>query len=210
MRIKGLKITSIIMSSLVMLLLSQTLQAVTLKWEKAGDADLAGYFIYYGCESGVYTDTIDVGNTDSYTFTDLEKGRTYYFAVSSYDDWNNESDLSAEVCYTLSTSEETTDVDFGKGGAIDFSLEQNYPNPFNPTTTIRFSVDKPGYVTLAIIDSQGRVVRNLIEKDMSQPCREEVVWDGRDSEGREVASGLYFYRLSQADETMARRMVLVR
>lgn len=58
--------------------------------------DLGGYKVYYGTSSGNYTDSIDVGNVTTYTIDKLSPG-TYYFAVTAYDIWGNESVRSDEV-----------------------------------------------------------------------------------------------------------------
>jgi hypothetical protein len=88
-------------------------------------------------------------------------------------------------------------------------LDQNIPNPFNPLTEIRFSLGKAGPVVLRIFDLQGRLIRTLVEED--RPAGEhKVVWDGTDSEGRPVASGVFFYRLVNQDGTLSKSMLLVK
>ncbi len=67
-------------------------------------ADLAGYQLYYGQSSRNYQSTIDVGNQTSYTLSGLEAGQTYYFAVTAYDTFRNESDFSNEVSVTIPSS----------------------------------------------------------------------------------------------------------
>jgi hypothetical protein len=62
--------------------------------------DLAGYKIYYGTSSGDYAKVIDAGNFTTYEIEDLEPG-TYYFAVTTYDFSENESDYSNEVRKTI-------------------------------------------------------------------------------------------------------------
>jgi hypothetical protein len=69
-------------------------------------SDPAGYKIYYGTSSGMYSRSIDVGNVTSYTVSDLTEGVTYYFAATAYDGSGNESDLSNEVSTTISGSEQ--------------------------------------------------------------------------------------------------------
>ena len=75
-----------------------------------------------------------------------------------------------------------------------YVLHQNYPNPFNPTTAIRFDLSDPGYVSLKVFNILGQEVRTLVdgERDLGQY---EVVWDGKDDVEKQVASGIYFYRL---------------
>jgi flagellar hook assembly protein FlgD len=66
-----------------------------------------------------------------------------------------------------------------------------------------------GHVALAIYDVNGRPVRTLVNGALDAGSH-EVVWDGRDSAGRNVASGVYVYRLVANDGTITRRMVLLR
>jgi hypothetical protein len=89
------------------------------------------------------------------------------------------------------------------------SLRQNHPNPFNPSTMIRFILAEPGEVRLDIYDAAGRRVRTLT--DGHWPVgHHEIRWDGRDSDGRAVASGMYLYQLEAGGAAVSRKMVLVR
>ena len=70
---------------------------ITLAWDPNTEPDLAGYRIYYGTSSRNYISSIDVGNVTRYTIANLDPRFTYYFAVTAYDIYNNESDFSNEV-----------------------------------------------------------------------------------------------------------------
>lgn len=89
------------------------------------------------------------------------------------------------------------------------SLSQNYPNPFNPLTTIAFTVDPPGHVSLKVYDVTGRLLRVLVDGHRDAQ-HYEVSWDGRDDRGREMASGIYFYRLKTGGHTQTRKAVLMK
>jgi hypothetical protein len=78
-------------------------ETVTLAWDPNSETDLAGYRLYYGTTSRSYQNTIDVGNATSTPVSDLQKGATYYFAVTAYNDSGIESDYSNEVSYTAGT-----------------------------------------------------------------------------------------------------------
>ena len=90
-----------------------------------------------------------------------------------------------------------------------YALSQNYPNPFNPTTEIAYQLPQPGRVRLSIYNIQGQVVRTLV--DVSQPAGyHTVVWDSRTDAGRQVAGGVYLYRLEADSFVASRKMLLLR
>jgi len=89
------------------------------------------------------------------------------------------------------------------------ALHQNYPNPFNPTTAISFELPQSTHVQLQILNLLGQAVATLLDENISAG-QHQTEWNGRDYGGREVASGVYFYRLTAADRTLVRKMVLLR
>jgi len=92
---------------------------------------------------------------------------------------------------------------------VTFALLQNYPNPFNPETMIQFELPQASKVQLEIYNLVGEKVASLINGP--QPAgRQTVRWNGRDDFGRDMASGVYFYRLSTGSHLQTRRMVLLR
>jgi hypothetical protein len=93
--------------------------------------------------------------------------------------------------------------------SYQFELAQNYPNPFNPSTTISFSVARSSDVTLSIFDVRGGLVKTLL-RGRREAGVHRVPWDGTDSRGSRVASGVYFYRLTAGSFRETRKMVLLR
>lgn len=89
------------------------------------------------------------------------------------------------------------------------TLAQNYPNPFNPSTTISFYLPESGHVTLDIFDIQGRRVVELVNGVVDAGTM-NVDWEGLDSRGNQVASGVYFYRLAAGNAESTKKMVLTR
>jgi hypothetical protein len=77
-------------------------------------------------------------------------------------------------------------------------LEGNFPNPFNPETAIRFSAATPGKVTIRVFDVAGRLV-NTLTKNVTETGLNEIRWNGKSTDGRTMASGLYFYRIRFAN-----------
>ncbi len=90
-----------------------------------------------------------------------------------------------------------------------FALEQNYPNPFNPTTTIKFSVPKSGNVKVTVYNSIGQLVRTLVDNHFT-PGTYKVSWDGTNTSGSFVSSGVYFYKFASKDFSQTRKMLLMK
>lgn len=85
-----------------------------------------------------------------------------------------------------------------------FTLSQNYPNPFNSQTTIHFQIKNDGWVSLKVYDMIGRKVGTLVNQRM-KPGRYKALWDARD-----LASGVYLYRLKASNFSQTKKMVLIR
>ena len=77
-------------------------------------------------------------------------------------------------------------------------LEGNFPNPFNPETAIRFQAATPGKVTIRVFDVAGRLV-NTLTKNVTETGLNEIRWNGKSTDGRTMASGMYFYRIRFAN-----------
>ena len=94
------------------------------------------------------------------------------------------------------------------------ALLPNYPNPFNPETWIPYQLSEPAEVTLTIYDINGQPVRRLAlghqAASMYRSRSRAAYWDGRNTLGEPVASGLYFYTLTADNFTATRRMLILK
>jgi aminopeptidase N len=144
-------------------------------------------------------------------------------ADSTFQLWNNQQDQG----FTIMSSRRPTNVyfdpendllkvaDFYTG--IDpqvqapntFNLNQNYPNPFNPSTKISFSTNQDGLVSLSVFDIRGALVKTLANGIYSAG-NHQIIWDGTDDTGANVASGMYLYQLRSAEGMTTRKMSLIR
>jgi len=88
-------------------------------------------------------------------------------------------------------------------------LKQNVPNPFNSGTSISFGLPRPGPVRLEIYNILGQRIISLIDRFLSAGYY-NISWNGKDSEGRDMASGIYFYRLNTAEQVAVRKMVCLK
>ena len=84
-----------------------------------------------------------------------------------------------------------------------------FPNPFNPSTTIRYDVSEPAQVVMKVYSITGQEARTLVHEP-KVPGMYEVIWDGKDQQGRQMASGLYFYRISIGHFHAVQKAVLLK
>lgn len=103
----------------------------------------------------------------------------------------------------------------GLGSAVEdefaaaFGLRGNWPNPFNPKTTIRFNLADEGPARLAVYDAAGRLLRVLADGEFSAGDH-AAEWNGRDDAGLALPSGVYFAKLSSAEGSDRRKLVLLK
>lgn len=86
-----------------------------------------------------------------------------------------------------------------------FTLFQNYPNPFNPKTTIAFQLSESGLTTLKIFDALGRELKTLVNENLTAGNYYEYVFDASD-----FASGIYFAQLTNNNQTLTRKLLLMK
>ncbi len=91
----------------------------------------------------------------------------------------------------------------------NFILQANYPNPFNPSTTIKYALPERSDVTISIYNILGQKITTIVNE--TKPAGEyTTIWDGRDANGRPVASGLYLYQIKAGKFTESRKMLLLK
>jgi hypothetical protein len=90
-----------------------------------------------------------------------------------------------------------------------FVLGPVHPNPFSVSASVRYEIASAGDVTLGVYDASGRIVRTLVDENLPAGAY-TVTWNGRDSEGRLVPNGVYFYRLISGGRVSAAKTVLMR
>lgn len=164
---------------------------LTLTWLPNTEPDLAGYKIYIGTQSYQYTTVIDVGLVTSYELSTLQDSVRYYFAVSAYDYWSNESALSWEVSAIPA---------IGEIVPTEIILHPNYPNPFVNSTWMQFKLPAEEPIEILIYDSLGRLVRQLKRVSTLRGANLPIAWDGKDTTGRDVPSGSYFCRIRTSEK----------
>ena len=91
----------------------------------------------------------------------------------------------------------------------EFSLGHNYPNPFNPSTTIPFTISSPGLAAVTVYDVNGRQIKQIVNENF-KPGFYSRVWDGKNSNGIPVSSGVYYYSLRTKTFNSFKKMILIK
>ena len=188
-----------------------------LSWKPNTESDLSHYLVYKDTISGFIPDTFKiVGNicNDSSVFRDYDfvLGKTYFYRVSAWDLTGHQSDYSVELEVQATSVDEFVEQE---NRPPMYQLSQNYPNPFNSETIIWYYLPDVGYqpaeVEITIYNLLGKRVKSLVN-GREYPGEHKARWDGKDDSGKEVASGIYFYRLkvSGLELVKAKKMVLLR
>ena len=90
------------------------------------------------------------------------------------------------------------------------SVEPNYPNPFNPSTKIPLTVFKKEKISIAIYDSNGKLISEIYSGELS-PGRFEFIWNGINQKNLKVTSGVYFCKIIQNGQFISsRKMILLK
>jgi hypothetical protein len=130
----------------------------------------------------------------------LSNGR-YYWRTRSVTADGKYSDYSQVAHFDVNSA---TAVGDNEIVPTEFALSQNYPNPFNPTTRISYQLAKDSYVTLKVYDLLGREVATLVNKNM-KAGKYSV-----DFNASNLATGIYFYKLTAGDFNAVRKMILLK
>ena len=134
--------------------------------------------------------------------TSLATNTRYYWRVRAKGtvSWSGYSAISEFVTAAVNT----TNTPLSQNLPKTFSLSQNFPNPFNPSTTIRFGLPDPSYVSLILYNTQGQVVRQLIDGNWAAGLHEVRL------DGSRLATGVYYCRLLAGNFVATTKLILLK
>jgi len=197
--------------------------SVTLSWDMGSDAQTPAIGLSYNLRVGttpggedVYSGMVDaddgfrrltgLGNVQLnrvITLNDLQ-GSTYYWSVQSVDNSQATSLFAAEVNF------EIVGIQDGNSSVYETALTGNYPNPFNPVTNISFTIgDDNQKTSLIIYNILGQKVKTLVNSLLEKGAY-NLSWNGTDDDNKRVASGIFFYRLTNGKDALTRKMILIK
>ncbi|MBU8869498.1 MAG: T9SS type A sorting domain-containing protein [Gemmatimonadales bacterium] len=176
--------------------------SVVLDWNDAPETDFQYYRIYRDTDPGFVpspANLIQEIAVSSWTDPTTDPW-DYHYKITTLDYTGNESEAGSPESVS---------------GVRDGSLPSRtallgaVPNPFNPLTKLSFEMATPGNARLKIFDAAGRLVATLVDEHR-EAGRHQIVWDGRDGDGRMSSAGVYLYRLEADGFIEAKRMVLIK
>ena len=192
----------------------------TLYWITQSETDNMGFNVYRSISQNLGQSILlnvnglieGAGNSTEptdYTFVDMygvEENFTYYYWIESVDN-AGEIETFGPVSLTIPLG------GANQGTPItpdSYGLQQNYPNPFNPSTSISFALQEDSNVELIIYNIIGRKIRSIFNDHILADQVYTVVWDGKDTDGKEVSSGVYFYKLITDTKEYTNKMLMVK
>jgi len=170
----------------------QTLSFAPSTWGE-GIFRLADFTFLMDADSSYYGDEVIAIDAPTVMFVDLS-GQNFYFPL---------------VHISPFLIQGTDNIEIPDPIPGTFAMYNAYPNPFNSSTTIRFTLPEVSDVRIEFYDISGREIRSLLLPD----CRSGencVIWDGRDDTGQSVASGTYFCRLTDNENSAFARLMLIK
>ncbi len=172
----------------------QGINNVFVTWDAPAERDLEYYNIYRNGDL--------IGNVTSIFYLDINvpAGTHTYNVTAVYcGDWESGFSDDAEVT-----------VDVGDTPIpLVTELNGNYPNPFNPETAINFALNEAGPVRIDIFNIKGQYVKTLVNEHL-EAAYYSIVWDGKDANGINVSSGVYFYKMNAGKYTSTKKMILMK
>jgi hypothetical protein len=197
-----------------------TAEGPKLQWITISETNNSGWNIYraisddYATSIMINAELISGAGTTtqetSYEFFDEMET----FADSTYWYWleSVENSGSTEVYEPIAILIPSDGYEPSPDIPIAIGLHGNYPNPFNPATTIRFALDEEGPYRINIYNIKGQKVMSSSGEITSQNAGKVInfVWEGTDNNGRQAASGLYFYTLESVSQKFSNKMLLIK
>ena len=147
---------------------------------------------------------IYIGDTSTTTRFDVSQpifSQTYYYRIKTI--WEKTSGGRTSLVESYMT-DYLSNITSGNSVADGFYLKQNYPNPFNPVTNLEFGISKLGFFSLKVYDNLGKEVAVLVNGYLNSG-KYKFTFDASN-----LASGIYFYKLSADGFTETKRMTVLK
>ncbi|MCP4582016.1 MAG: T9SS type A sorting domain-containing protein [candidate division Zixibacteria bacterium] len=159
------------------------------------------FFVLFNWRPSTPSDPAVGEDTDNVTF------RSYWYSATS--GWNMIADGEYMIRAIVSTPTGIKEINGDGARPASFELVGNYPNPFNPSTDIKFLAPEAGNVKIEIYNVAGQLVKTVLDEYVSAGVK-AVTWDGTNSNGVKVNSGVYLYKMTAGNHVETEKMVLLK
>ena len=163
--------------------------------------------------NNTWTEPVNMGpriNTDQFEgWPYVSPDKRYLFFLSKRDDdvHFNPYWVSSNIINELN---ENVSIQNNEKLIVDsFQLFQNYPNPFNPSTTISYETQIESNVEIILVDLKGKEIRRF-KFNKQNAGHHQLIWNGRNKNGTEMAGGVYLYTIKAGDYTKTKKMLLMK
>ncbi len=187
---------------------------VSIQWKTEAESGLIGYNILRG-QSSVFENAVRanqeivvatnslIGNNYNYNDENVDIHKTYYYWLQSVE-LSNENEVFGPISIKVVNNN-------SDGVTIPYqtTLRSVYPNPFNPTATVSFYVKNPDRVKIQVYNIKGQHIKEL-SNDIYQPGFHKLNWNGKDQNGNDCASGIYFFRMETSTQSQLLKGILVK
>lgn len=186
---------------------------VRLDWITQSETGVMGYYIYRNTSDDLSTASLisplitatNTAQVASYSYTDSEiPGNNLYYYWLQNLDLDGVREFHGPVTVNLvENNNEAPEI------PLVTSLNLPYPNPFNPSTTISYGLAKAEQVVIDIYNVRGEKVRNLVFAQKS-PGNYRITWDGKNSQGQALASGIYFVKMQAGKYGYTQKLIMMK
>jgi len=171
------------------------------------------YRVQISDSAGFAADTVVAGTNFNLNVVqgEMPRNTAIYWNVAAMDE--SSATMSSNGPHVFLVSPTVELAGYAGGEPTEYTLFQSFPNPFGgnrTTTSIGYGLIDQVEVTLTIYDTRGRAVKTLVEHQSQGKGWHKVAWDGTDTRGQPVSSGIYLYQLIAGDFRAHKRLVLVR
>jgi len=187
---------------------------VSIKWTTQSETALAGYYIYRGTTNDLSAAEkipsliapVNSSHGASYEFIDreIQSGTTYYYWLQSIE-MDGSSDFHGPVSVTVNEGGNITPPAI----ITETRLLNAYPNPFNPTTTLCYTLKERGQAKIEIYNVRGQLIRSFMPAPQDKGYY-QIIWDGKDLNGTQASSGVYYVRMTCGKYVSSQRIVLMK
>lgn len=190
---------------------------VQLNWVVQSETDNMGYNVLRSYDrelensimvnSELISSGVSNGTEVTYKFTDqeVEVNTDYYYWLENVA-INGETEYYGPVVLTVSEPDDENPIPVIP---VVTALLDAYPNPFNPITNLQYTVKAAGAVTMDVYNVKGQLIKSFAANH-AKAGHFRFVWDGKDTNGREVSSGVYFYRMTSGNYTASKKMIMMK